>query len=103
MDSATLEQRLARVELVAFDVDGTLTRGEIVYGTTEQLQQYDVRDGFGIVELRRAGVRVAWITGRGCAATKRRAAELSIDVLRMGAGEKRQILEQVQSLSLIHI
>lgn len=97
MNPASLEQRLAAVELVAFDVDGTLTRGEIVYGNSDQLQQYDVRDGLGIVELRRAGIRVAWITGRGCAATERRAKELSIDVLRMASGPKREVLAQVQA------
>ncbi len=97
MNPASLEQRLARVELVAFDVDGTLTRGEIVYGNSEQLQQYDVRDGLGIVELRRAGIRVAWITGRGCAATERRAKELSIDELRMDSGPKREVLAQIQA------
>lgn len=97
MNPASLEQRLARVELVAFDVDGTLTRGEIVYGNSDQLQQYDVRDGLGIVELRRAGIRIAWITGRGCDATARRARELSIDVLRMASGPKREVLAEVQT------
>ena len=73
---SNLRSALAAVELVALDVDGVLTDGGIVYAGAEEAQVFDVQDGAGIVWLVRAGVPVVWITGRGCAATERRAREL---------------------------
>lgn len=90
---------LADVELLALDVDGVLTDGRVVYGGSElELQRFSVADGLGLRLLLREGVRVVWITGRGCAATERRAAELDItelcvDVARDG---KAAVLERIQ-------
>jgi 3-deoxy-D-manno-octulosonate 8-phosphate phosphatase (KDO 8-P phosphatase) len=47
-----------------------------------------VRDGSGIVAVRRAGVEVAIISGRDCAAVVRRAAELGIRHVRQGVADK---------------
>lgn len=96
MDPATLEKRLSRVRLTVFDVDGTLTSGEVSYGDDFEVQRFDVRDGLGIAELVRAGIRVAWITGRGCAATERRARELGVHALRIRSGPKAEVLAAVQ-------
>ncbi len=91
-----LEERLGRVRLLALDVDGTLTAGAIVLGPEGEIVVFDVHDGQGLVWLRRAGVRIAWITGRGSAALSRRAAALSIDVLREHVDEKARALADVQ-------
>lgn len=88
--------RLAPVRLLALDVDGTLTDGRVVYVGEEELQAFCVRDGQGLAWLKQAGVTVAWITGRGCRATERRAAELGIDELHVGVGPKEERLAQVQ-------
>ena len=68
---AEARERLDRIKLFALDVDGTLTDGRIVYAGDQELQTFDVRDGQGLVWLRRAGVKLAWISGRGCDATRR--------------------------------
>ena len=40
------EQRAARVEVIAFDVDGVMTRGEIIYpGAEGETKVFDVQDG----------------------------------------------------------
>ena len=70
---------LARARLLALDVDGVLTDGRVVYAGEMELQAFDVQDGQGLVWLRRAGVHVAWITGRGSPATEKRARELGVD------------------------
>ena len=87
----------ANAELLALDVDGTLTDGAVAYVGEEELQRFCVRDGLGLVLLARAGVTVAWITGRGCAATERRARELGVDRLVAHAGPKDEALAALQA------
>jgi len=95
--SAPLLARLAPIRLLALDVDGTLTDGRVVYVGEEELQAFCVRDGQALAWLGRAGVEVTWITGRGCRATERRAAELGVTELHQGAGPKDQVLQGVQA------
>jgi 3-deoxy-D-manno-octulosonate 8-phosphate phosphatase (KDO 8-P phosphatase) len=93
---------LARARLLVLDVDGVLTDGRITYvdlpdGTAEA-QSFHVHDGMSLRWLReKALMRVAWITGRGCAATERRARELEIDALEMEAEPKRETLAKLQA------
>ena len=74
-----------RVKLVVFDVDGVLTDagyylGDVGGKPSEHLR-FNIQDGVGIVLLRAAGIKVAWITGRESESVRLRAAELKIDVL----------------------
>lgn len=93
---AGVARRLARIRLVAMDADGVLTDGRLYYGADgEVLKVFDVRDGFGIRQLLRAGVGVAIITGRGCEALERRAAELGIAQLMQGRQDKAPALQEL--------
>ena len=94
--SPALSSALARTRLLALDVDGVLTDGRVVLGDSDQIQAFDVHDGQGLAWLRDAGVSIAWITGRGCAATRRRAAELQVKELHTQAGPKDEVLADVQ-------
>ena len=87
---------LARVRLLVLDVDGTLTDGRVVYAGEEELQSFHVHDGQGLAWLTRAGVEVAWVTGRGCAATEKRARELGVRELVMGSGPKEAVVAEIQ-------
>ena len=90
-------ESLQRTRLVVFDVDGTLTDGRIVYlGLGQEIQAYDVRDGQGLRYLVDSGITVAWITGRGCDATKRRAEELGVQELITKSGPKYAALSALQ-------
>jgi 3-deoxy-D-manno-octulosonate 8-phosphate phosphatase (KDO 8-P phosphatase) len=88
---------LARAQLLALDVDGTLTDGRVVYVGENELQSFCVRDGQGLVWLRRAGVKLAWISGRGCVATERRARELGVEFLHLRCKDKTQALAAAQT------
>lgn len=100
-----LQERLARTRLVVLDVDGVLTDGRIVYGApgpgdaaTVEVQRFDAKDGLGLALLREAGILRAWITGRGNPTTERRAAELGIEEVHLGArGTKAELLADVQA------
>ena len=91
-------EALRNVRLLALDVDGTLTDGRIIYpGLQSEIQRFDVSDGQGLRWLVNAGITVAWITGRGCEATERRAKELGVQELIMRSGPKRAALEALQA------
>lgn len=91
-----LRDDLAGVRLVALDVDGVLTEGGIVYTGDQETQTFHVHDGAGLVWLIRAGLRVAWITGRGCASTERRARELGCELFTK-VRDKRAKLEELRA------
>jgi 3-deoxy-D-manno-octulosonate 8-phosphate phosphatase (KDO 8-P phosphatase) len=72
-----------RIKLVGIDVDGVLTDGGIylgsVGGTPQEFKRYDIQDGLGIYFLRRAGIRIALVTGRVSESVRMRAKELDIE------------------------
>ena len=67
------------VKLLVLDVDGVLTDGGIIIdGSGNESKTFHVRDGHGLVMLRKAGIKIAIITGRNSKAVDRRAKELGI-------------------------
>lgn len=88
----------ARARLVVLDVDGVLTDGRIAKDSHgEEQLSFHVHDGIAQQWLQKAGVRVAWITGRTSAAAIARAEELKVDELVVGAKHKGEELRRVQA------
>lgn len=80
--------------LLILDVDGVLTEGSIImddHGV--QSKRFHVRDGFAIREAMRVGLSVGILTGRASRVVTLRAAELRVDLLLQGCGDKRIGLE----------
>lgn len=82
--ASALDAGTARaIRLVGIDVDGVLTDGGIylgaVDGTPLEFKRYDIQDGLGIHFLRKAGIRVAIVTGRVSDSVRLRASELEIE------------------------
>ena len=91
-----LGARLARMRLLVMDVDGVLTDGRLYYGGDgEVLKVFDVRDGHGVRQLLRAGFGVAMLSGRGCEALERRAADLGVAHLMQGRQDKGPALQEL--------
>ena len=89
--SADAGERARALALMAFDVDGVLTDGRIYIGPAgEAMKAFDVRDGHGLVSLRKAGIVLAIVTGRRSEIVARRAAELGIapDCVLQGVADK---------------
>lgn len=83
------------IRLLILDVDGTLTDGGIYYDAAgNELKKFSVKDGAGIVALRRAGVQVMICTGRECEAVRRRAADLHIEYVFQNVGKKAAFLRE---------
>ena len=61
------------------DVDGVLTDGTVeIHSDGTESKRFSILDGMGIVRLNKAGVAVAWISGRASGATTARATELKV-------------------------
>lgn len=96
--AASVLRRARGVRLMAFDVDGVMTDGRLWYGPSgEQLKAFHVADGLGVKLIARAGVRTAILSARRSRALARRAAELGIDDLVMGAEDKREAFARLLS------
>jgi YrbI family 3-deoxy-D-manno-octulosonate 8-phosphate phosphatase len=88
-DALSLRDRWLALELLVVDVDGVLTEGGIVHGSSGlELKRFHVRDGFGLQCWRQAGKRAAVITGRSSPVVEVRAKEVGIDTVVQGAAEK---------------
>jgi 3-deoxy-D-manno-octulosonate 8-phosphate phosphatase (KDO 8-P phosphatase) len=77
----SLVTRLKRVKLLLCDVDGVLTDGSVFIGAAGEFKPFNIQDGFGLVLLRRAGLKIGWVSARPSAATALRARELKINFL----------------------
>ncbi len=88
-DLDDLDGRCEAIELLLVDVDGVLTDGVIaVDDRGVETKHFHVRDGSGIALWRKAGKRVAILSGRRAALVDIRAAELGITPVIQGAAEK---------------
>ncbi len=91
-----LIQKAAKIKLLALDVDGVLTPGDITYTSSgEQVQSFSVRDGFGMRQLLEAGIAVVIVTSRASAAVERRAAELGLTKVYQGVGDKGRVFAEI--------
>jgi 3-deoxy-D-manno-octulosonate 8-phosphate phosphatase (KDO 8-P phosphatase) len=84
------------IRLLVLDVDGVLTDGRLYFGPRgETLKVFHVRDGYGIVQLRDAGVAVAVISGRRSPMVAARCRELGIRHVHQGVADKLPVLTRL--------
>lgn len=84
------------IRLVVLDVDGVLTDGRLYFGARgEALKVFHVRDGHGIVQLLRAGLEVAVISGRRSAMVRVRCRELGVRHVYQGVRDKLAVLQRL--------
>ena len=89
-----------RIRCVLLDVDGVLTDGGVYVGETEdgraiELKRFDIIDNVGVHMLKRAGLRVAIVSGRVSPATRVRARELEIECEQSDGGFKLAAADQL--------
>ena len=88
----------AGIRLFAMDVDGVLTDGTVeIHSDGTESKRFSILDGMGLVRLRKAGLAVAWISGRASGATTARATELKIPHLIQGRTDKLMALQELAS------
>lgn len=87
-----------KVRLVAFDVDGVLTDGKVSYTSSgDEIKSFNVRDGHAIKLAQRAGLTVAFITGRMSPIVDIRAGELGVKHVFQGVKDKIVALDDLLS------
>lgn len=85
-------------KLIAFDIDGTLTDGSILYSENgEEIKKFNAKDGMGIVLCIKSGINVAFISGRYSNSILRRAEELGVKEVHMGIKNKKDCLEKIMT------
>jgi 3-deoxy-D-manno-octulosonate 8-phosphate phosphatase (KDO 8-P phosphatase) len=89
-------QQAQAVRLLAMDVDGVLTDGRILLDPQgQEWKGFHVHDGQGITLARRAGLPIAWISGRASAVVEQRAAELQVAWVYQRVTDKVQVLQEL--------
>ncbi|HUU61920.1 MAG TPA: HAD hydrolase family protein [Acidimicrobiia bacterium] len=95
-DGGGIEQRLAALRIVVFDVDGVLTDGSVsVDAQGGETLRFDVQDGLGIVRGRQVGLEFAIISGREAPAVTARARRLGIEHVQQGQFDKSEAIARV--------
>ena len=87
---------LKSIEMLVLDVDGVLTDGRIItHQDGSESKCFHVLDGHGLRMWMRAGLKVAWLSGRHSLATTCRAEELQIPHVLQDCHDKLPALQKL--------
>ncbi|PRQ07326.1 HAD hydrolase family protein [Enhygromyxa salina] len=89
--------RLASIELLTFDIDGTLTDATTWWAgePVGWVQRYSVRDGEALLRIARAGLTVVPLSRNKTASARRRVEHLGCATDWLGVTDKIAALEQI--------
>ena len=94
-------EKLKKIKVCAFDVDGVLTDGSVWWQSEEVgwNRTSNTRDGYGLKVLQRAGLKVGVITGgNSLSVIKRYKENLNLDFVYSGNEDKRTAFSDLLSL-----
>jgi 3-deoxy-D-manno-octulosonate 8-phosphate phosphatase (KDO 8-P phosphatase) len=92
------KDKTASLKYLVVDVDGTMTDAGIYYDDNgNELKKFCTKDAAAFFALHEVGIHIVVITGRECAATKRRMTELKVDYLYQGVADKVKFLKKFMS------
>jgi 3-deoxy-D-manno-octulosonate 8-phosphate phosphatase (KDO 8-P phosphatase) len=92
----TLLERLKRVKVFVFDVDGVLTDGSLyVFDSGEQVRRMNIKDGFALQLAVKKGYRIIVISGSYSQAVISRLNRLGITDVFMKITDKKAKLEEL--------
>ena len=89
--------RARRVKLLVLDVDGVLTDGRMTLTERgDELKSFHTHDGMGVNLARRAGIKVALVTGEKSEIGRMRGTKLGVEEIVLGARRKAETLEALR-------
>src|SRR3989304_2114251 len=92
----SLVDTFPKIELILSDVDGVMTDGRIrLADDGQQTMFFHIRDGLGVRLWREAGKRFGIVSGRKREAGERRAADLWLDIVRLGIDDKLPVVDEI--------
>ena len=93
MKRESLRKLFSKVKLLVLDVDGVLTRGEIIYDNKGgELKIFNVKDGLGIFLLGKAGIKTVLLTAKDGSVVRRRAKDMGVAEVIGGMLPKEKML-----------
>lgn len=96
MFNIDLRSKALKIKLVVFDVDGVMTDGSITYDENGvEYKTFNAKDGQGIVNLTKSGIKTAIITARENNTVKHRFENLCMTKLYMGQKNKLNALNEM--------
>ena len=91
-----LRSRALKIKLVAFDVDGVMTDGSMIYDNNGiEYKTFNAKDGQGIAMITKAGIKTAIITAKESGAVKHRFEDLGMTKLYMAQKNKLVALKEL--------
>jgi len=91
-----MKPNLADIRLLVLDVDGVLTDGSILIDADgRESKSFNSVDGHGIRLWRRAGLKVAFISGRAADAVNHRARDLEVEYVFQDCHDKLHVLQEL--------
>lgn len=89
-------KKASNIKAIFFDIDGVLSDGKIIYNEAGvETKNFNVKDGYIISHLKKAGIVVGAISGRESGATTKRCAELKVDFCHQGIIDKASVFEKL--------
>ncbi len=90
-------EKLKKIKIALFDVDGILTDGKVFWSGEEVgfNRFFNTHDGYGLKMLMEAGLKVGIITGGDSLGVRKRFEGLGVDYLKMGKTDKRAHFDEI--------
>ncbi|MDP8206739.1 MAG: HAD-IIIA family hydrolase [Candidatus Electryonea clarkiae] len=96
LSDSSLQDRLAKIEMIIVDVDGVLTDGLAYYDSNGMaMKAFSMRDGFGFVLAKFAGIELGVLTGNVAEMVKRRLEAFNITRIKGGHFRKLGFYEEM--------
>lgn len=92
----SVQRRARAVKALLLDVDGVLTDGGMSFDAHgNEWKRFHVHDGLGVKLAQAAGMVTGLVSARDCAVVRKRAEDLGMPHIHLGAMDKRKALEQI--------
>lgn len=94
-----MQDKIKRIKILMLDVDGVLTDGRIIYGNYgDEYKNFNVLDGFGLVLLRRAGIKTIIVTANKSRLVAKRAKILGLFKVYQNCFDKLKTFQEITRL-----
>ena len=98
MIDQNFKQKLNKIKVLMFDVDGVFTDGSLLLMENgDQLRTFNIKDGYAVQLAVKAGIKVAVITGARSNAVKQRLNYLGIEDVYLGIHDKLEKYEDYKA------
>ncbi len=95
---------MEKIKLIILDVDGTMTDGSMYYTAEgDTMKKFNVKDGMGIVLLKKAGFKIAIMTSEDSPIAASRAKKLGVDATVLGCRNKTDAVKLLADDMELHL